>query len=123
MRKKCMTAREKVFVSKHPILVTKPSGERVYDTNISEKPAKQKFEERFLVMRFARLNRVVKRMNTRIVRVRRALVNAECKIVVPWILNTLRNDLESKISAMETIRQIAINIINQRKTYGNKIRS
>jgi hypothetical protein len=117
VRKNCMDAREKVFVSKHPIRHDPNSpAYLVWDTDIVQTPAKDKLERKLLIMPWARLNRVIKRMDTRIARVRSALLRAEKKIVVPWISNTLRNNLESKISAMETTKQIAINITNHRKS-------
>jgi hypothetical protein len=120
MRKNCMAAREKVYVSKHPIRLFDDGDDEhkhniCWDTYIVPKPAKDRLEQKFLVMRFDRLHRVIKRMDNRIARLRRALDKAERKIVVPWILNSIKNNLESKISSMEIVKQVATNIINHRK--------
>lgn len=124
MRKNCFAAREKVFVSKHPVrwVSVKDNESNIgikwalcWDTDVTARPWKDRITLRLGQSPWQRLNRMVKRMDKRIARVEGALARAEKVIKIPWILEKMRTEFGNRVETMQTVRQLAESEIAQRK--------
>lgn len=136
MRKNCMQALQNVTQSTHPIRLAVELGENYWETTSreyrNEYPPETKLvkimdvdykprtiEQRMarLVTRFPfdRLRRLVIRCARRSARVQRALAKAERTLKVPYILNMIRADLQTRLDMLQKMGEAARNEMMMRR--------
>lgn len=112
VRKRCFAALAQVTPSRHPISVL--NGVRMYDTDVAPKPYAQKVAGRMRRVAFARLWRLLRRLDRRSSASHHAMIRA-ARLQTAGLRDELLARLQVQLDKLNEVRQIVENEILSRK--------
>lgn len=113
VRNRCLSALEQVTPSRHPISVL--NGVRMYDTDVAPKPYSQKVAGRMRSVAFARLWRLLRRLDRRSRAAHNSIIRAG-SLRTEGLRVELQARLQTQLDKLKEVRQLVENeILSRRK--------